>query len=219
MLDAAGLWQDQLSSKPWSIPAMKAISVSALAVALVVLASHPAAAEDCNCAIADSHGQGAATPAASPYTGMQRRAVKALSEQQIADLRAGRGMGLSLAAELNGYPGPAHVPELADALQLSDDQRVRTQALFEAMKMETVPIGERILSEETAVDRLFATRLVTRAELDEAVSRIASAQGNLRAAHLRYHLSMTELLSPKQIARYIELRAYMTGGHHQHGER
>ena len=57
--------------------------------------------------------------AQSPYAGMQARSIKALSEQQIADLKAGRGMGLALAAELNGYPGPAHVLEVADQLGLS----------------------------------------------------------------------------------------------------
>jgi hypothetical protein len=51
-----------------------------------------------------------------PYTGMQARSVKALSEQQVADLQAGRGMGLALAAELNGYPGPIHVLELGEPL-------------------------------------------------------------------------------------------------------
>ena len=49
--------------------------------------------------------------AQTPYTGMQARSIKALSDQQIADLGAGRGMGLALAAELNGYPGPSHVLE------------------------------------------------------------------------------------------------------------
>jgi len=47
--------------------------------------------------------------AQTPYAGMQMRSIKALSDQQIADLAAGRGMGLALAAELNGYPGPSHV--------------------------------------------------------------------------------------------------------------
>ena len=46
----------------------------------------------------------------SPYAGLQQRGVKALSDQQLGDLRAGRGMGLALAAELNGYPGPAARP-------------------------------------------------------------------------------------------------------------
>jgi hypothetical protein len=44
---------------------------------------------------------------AQPYSGMQTRPIKALSDQQVADLKAGRGMGLALAAELNGYPGPS----------------------------------------------------------------------------------------------------------------
>ncbi|TMJ88150.1 MAG: hypothetical protein E6G78_09930, partial [Alphaproteobacteria bacterium] len=55
-----------------------------------------------------------------PYAGFEARSIKALSQQQIADLRAGRGMGLALAAEVNGYPGPMHVLQFADSLDLSD---------------------------------------------------------------------------------------------------
>ena len=96
-----------------------------------------------------------------PYTGLEQRAVKALSEQQIADLRAGRGMGLALPAELNGYPGPSHVLENADALGLSAEQRERTKGLFDAMKAEAVPVGERLIEQETKLDRLFADREIT----------------------------------------------------------
>ena len=71
--------------------------------------------------------------------------VKALSEQQTADLRAGRGMGLALAAELNGYPGPLHVLELADQLDLTADQRSKVQQLFDAMKAEAMPLGSRLI--------------------------------------------------------------------------
>lgn len=60
---------------------------------------------------------------------MQARLVKALSDQQIADLRAGRGIGMALPAELNGYPGPLHVLELADALGLTPEQRGRMRSL------------------------------------------------------------------------------------------
>jgi hypothetical protein len=147
-------------------------------------------------------------PHATPYAGLQERQIKALSSQQIDDLRAGRGMGLALAAELNGYPGPLHVLELADTLQLSEPQRTETKRLFEAMKAETIPIGERIIADEAALDRQFADKSVTRASLDEALSRIARNQAELRAAHLRYHLAMVELLSPAQTARYAELRGY-----------
>src|SRR3954465_12359952 len=79
--------------------------------------------------------------AQTPYAGMQTRPIKALSEQQVADLGAGRGMGLALAAELNGYPGPSHILELADKLNLSTDQRAGIQRLFDAMKAEAMPLG------------------------------------------------------------------------------
>src|SRR4051812_36526408 len=59
----------------------------------------------CNAASAQS-GQ--------PYAGLEQRPIKALSQQQADDLRTGRGMGLALAAELNGYPGPSHVLELGN---------------------------------------------------------------------------------------------------------
>src|ERR1019366_8686260 len=72
--------------------------------------------------------------AQTPYAGMQTRSIKALSDQQIADLGAGRGMGLALAAEMNGYPGPSHVLELADRLDLSAEQRASVQQLFDSMK-------------------------------------------------------------------------------------
>src|SRR3954469_18379199 len=95
-----------------------------------------------------------------PYAGLQARSVKALSDEQIADLRAGRGMGLALTAELNGYPGPSHVIELADKLRLSDAQRAKVVELFAAMKAETIPIGERLIAQEQDLQQLFATKII-----------------------------------------------------------
>ena len=197
---------------------MKPIFLSSLAVASAALMSLPGAAQDWNCGDLHNRAQLAPRPTASPYAGLERRNVKALAEQQIEDLSGGRGMGLSLAAELNGYPGPAHVLELADPLRLSEDQRAKARALVEAMKAETVPIGERILAQETALDDLFSEKHATRAKLGDIVSRIASAQGDLRSAHLRYHLAMSELLSPEQIRQYTDLRGYNSNGHHHHGQ-
>src|SRR3954451_3977620 len=124
-----------------------------------------------------------------PYAGLEGRAVKALSEQQVADLKAGRGMSLALPAELNGYPGPSHVLEHADALGLTAEQRERTQALFEAMKAEAVPVGERLIEQETQLERLFAERQITPASLLSATEEIGTTQARLREAHLKYHLA------------------------------
>jgi Spy/CpxP family protein refolding chaperone len=176
---------------------------------VAVLAIGQAAAED----VKTKH-HSVQTPPDSPYSSMADRTIKALSAEQIADLRSGRGMGLALAAELNGYPGPSHVLDLADALQLTDEQRARTKALFDGMKTETIPIGERIIAEEAALDRLFAERSVTRAALETATGRIAIEQGALRAAHLRYHMEMVQILSPGQVGRYAELRGYVSAHGH-----
>src|SRR3954451_493335 len=102
-----------------------------------------------------------AANAQTPYAGMQTRSIKALSDQQIADLGAGRGMGLALAAELNGYPGPSHVLELADKLELSAEQRARVQRLFDSMKAEALPLGTRLIEQEADLDKQFANRTVT----------------------------------------------------------
>jgi hypothetical protein len=67
----------------------------------------------------------------SSYRGLETRTIKALSQDEIADLRAGGGMRMALAAELNGYPGPAHVLEMADQLNLVTPQRTRVQTLFD----------------------------------------------------------------------------------------
>jgi hypothetical protein len=154
--------------------------------------------------------------AQSPYSGMQTRPIKALSEQQVADLKAGRGMGLALAAELNGYPGPSHVLELADKIDLSADQRTSVQALFVSMKQEALPLGAKLIEQEAELDRQFANRTVTPDSLKQATAAVAATQGALREAHLKYHLSTVTILSHGQMQLYAELRGHGGPAMHQH---
>jgi hypothetical protein len=93
---------------------------------------------------------------------MQVRPIKALSDNEVTDLRAGRGMGLALAAELNGYPGPSHVLELDDKLDLSSEQKDQIQGLFDSMKAEAMPLGAKLIDREAALDRQFSSPTVTR---------------------------------------------------------
>jgi hypothetical protein len=152
-----------------------------------------------------------------PYAGLEGRSIKALSEQQIADLQAGRGMGLALAAELNGYPGPMHVLELADALDLSGRQRAKMQELFAAMKAEAIPLGERLIAQEAELDKAFASKTITTATLAASTEAIGATQAALRQAHLKYHLFTVEVLTLAQIQRYAELRGYKGGMQHPSG--
>src|SRR4029079_17746898 len=143
-----------------------------------------------------------------PYVGLQNRSINTLSDQQIADLNAGRGMGLALVAELNGYPGPTHAIELSEQLRLSPDQISKLRALFEAMKAETIPLGTSLISQERQLNESFANRTVTLASLQNSTKEIGTTQATLRAAHLKYHLATVDILTPKQVVRYDELRGY-----------
>lgn len=178
----------------------------ATAAAVAVALATPAAAQPHG--HHPQHAPAAHAGADAPYAGLQRREIKALSAQQIADLRAGRGMTLALSAELNGYPGPAHVIELAEALALSAPQLARTQALFARMQGEASALGEALIDAERALDALFARREAPDDNVGAATARAAQLQGQLRATHLRYHLAMLEVLTPQQIAQYNRLRGY-----------
>lgn len=163
---------------------------------------------------------GATAESGHSYSGMQSRIIKALSEQQVADLKAGRGMGLALAAELNGYPGPSHLLELADQINLSVEQRLIVKKSFDAMKAETITIGERLLVQETQLDRLFAEQSVSEQNLKVSMASIGQTQSELRNAHLKYHLQTRLILTADQIKHYAKLRGYdgehRGSPHHNH---
>jgi hypothetical protein len=159
----------------------------------------------------------AASNEASTYAGLENRSIKALSEQQVDDLRSGRGMGLALAAELNHYPGPVHVLEASGALGLSAEQLQRTEELLGAMQAQAIPIGQSIIKLEAELEARFASGAAEASEVEHLVMRIAEAQGRLRYVHLSYHLQMRDLLTAQQLVRYDEVRGYADpdGGAHR----
>jgi len=54
-----------------------------------------------------------------PCAGQQERPIKSLSEAEIQGYLNGEGRGLAKVAELNHYPGPQHVLDLADQFALT----------------------------------------------------------------------------------------------------
>jgi len=144
----------------------------------------------------------------SPYAGQQQRTIKALSDEEIRDLLEARGMGLAKAAELNSYPGPLHVLQLATELGLSDAQRKATDSLYANMRQQALSIGRQIVEAERTLDRAFANGAIEPATLQSQVTAIATLQGELRAVHLEAHLAQRSLLTLEQIAQYDVLRGY-----------
>lgn len=157
------------------------------------------------------------SPPRSPYTGLEARPIKALSGEQVESYLAGEGMGLAMAAELNGYPGPKHVLELQQELKLSPDQLEATRSVFERMHTAATALGGRIVAAEKTLDRLFAQHQISGETVATATGEIASLGGELRAVHLQAHLEMVEILSNEQRHEYMTHRGYggaMPAGHH-----
>lgn len=146
----------------------------------------------------------------SPYAGEQSRAIKALSEAEVADYLAGHGRGLARAAELNSYPGPRHVLDLGTELELTPVQLAELDRIFAEMKAAAQPLGRQLVDHEKELDRLFVSRTATKDGVAELTARIGRLQGELRAVHLNAHVATVALLRPAQAARYDELRGYQT---------
>lgn len=154
-----------------------------------------------------------AVPAAErfPYAGLEKRAIKAMQSGRIADIAAGKGAGYALTAELNGYPGPRHVLDLADELKLTPRQMKRIETLFRSMQREAKALGRKLIAGEAALEALFAEGRIDETALQTSVASIAEIEGRLRSTHLKYHLIIKSLLTGTQVAAYNRLRGYGGG--------
>ena len=84
----------------------------------------------------------------STYSGQESRGIKSLSSQEVDGYLAGHGMGFAKAAELNHYPGPKHVLELKEKLNLSKAQIEQTKDIYEEMHKKTVRLGKLFVEKE-----------------------------------------------------------------------
>jgi Spy/CpxP family protein refolding chaperone len=144
----------------------------------------------------------------SPYVNQLSSPVRGLSAQEVDNLLNGRGAGYARMAELNSYPGPAHILEIKKQLNLSAKQTQKIEAAFQTMNAKAKRIGQNIVEGEQELSASFASGKITPAELQTQTELLAALYGELRATHLEAHLEVTPLLSPKQIITYNTLRGY-----------
>jgi Spy/CpxP family protein refolding chaperone len=153
----------------------------------------------------------AAQAQTSPYVGQESRDIKALSPQEVDDLLNARGMALAKAAELNGYPGPAHTLEWTAELKLSPAQVSSIKEIKGRLDEAAKPLGTQIVARERELDRRFASGGITEPEIASETRAIGELQGRLRSLHLAAHLATKAKLDAGQIARYNQLRGYGAG--------
>lgn len=171
------------------------VKVAALAAAVLVAA----------CGDGDSARHGGA---GGSYAGIGSREIAALSPERVADLLAGEGAGYALAAELNQYPGPRHVLELAEELRLSVDQHRRILQVRAQMREDAVHLGRRLVGLERELDDSFGSGAITPGGIAELTAAISHVEGRLRAVHLVAHVATRSVLTEEQISMYDRLRGY-----------
>ena len=153
----------------------------------------------------------------APYAGLDTRDVATLPADRIEGLRAGAGLGYALSAELNGLPGPLHVLELADTLELTPEQHTAVEKVRQDMLDRAVPLGAQLIAAETALDRAFEAG-TDAAEVARLTAAAAAVEAELRAAHLVAHLETAPLLDRHQTMLYARARGYGAAeGHAGHG--
>lgn len=143
-----------------------------------------------------------------PYAGQETREIKALSQQEVADYLNGKGLGYAKTAELNQFPGPSHVLDLAKELNLTKDQTRQTQIIFNAMQAQATALGTQFVEKEQELDQYFVNGTIDASSLKVLLSDIGVLQANIRYVHLSAHLKQKSILSKQQIRMYDQLRGY-----------
>lgn len=121
----------------------------------------------------------------SPYVGEESRPIKSLSAKEVEALKAGKGMGLGKVAELNQYPGPKHVMDLAEELELTPSQLADTQKSFAEMKVNAIAVGQKLLAAEMDLEQAFQSGTVDAGSVEQAVQEIGRLRADLRFVHLQ----------------------------------
>lgn len=147
----------------------------------------------------------------SKYIGQEKREIKSLSNEDIAELKTGAGWGLAKAAELNGLPGPKHVLEMKSEIGLTAEQERKVTDVFLGMNGKAVALGNAYIEYEKELDRRFAARDIDDTILDELLEKISKTYKALRFTHLSAHLQTVDILTGEQVRKYNEMRGYAAG--------
>jgi len=147
----------------------------------------------------------------SKYTEQENRIIKSLSPEDVKSLQTGTGDafgGMAKLAELNGYPGPRHVLDLANELKLSNEQEAKITTIYDNMKKKAVDLGQKIVNVEKIANGEFINETITDSQIKQLIFKSSEIYGQLRYAHLSTHLKMLDILSPEQVNLYNNLRGY-----------
>jgi Spy/CpxP family protein refolding chaperone len=145
------------------------------------------------------------------HAGQATPEIKSLPATEVQGYLEGREMGLAKAAELNGYPDPAHVLELATQLQLTPHQRTKAEYLKRSVKV-AARLGHWLVEAERRLNLVFAKGEADDEKITGLVRQIGGLEAEIRLVHLRADIEMRRVLTADQIKKYEQERA-IAGAH------
>jgi Spy/CpxP family protein refolding chaperone len=161
----------------------------------------------CVCVALSVYGSAGVAQEASTHAGQATPEIKSLSAAEAQGYLEGREMGLAKVAELNGYPAPAHVLELAAQLQLTPHQRAKAEHLNRSIKT-AARLGYWLVEAERRLNLLFVKGEADDGKITSLVRRIGGLEAEIRLVHLRAHLDMRRVLTADQIKKYEQERGH-----------
>ncbi len=170
-------------------------------LAAVLLAALPALAHE-------GHEHGGTPPVAPNYAAPQPREIKALSTQEQRGWMEGENMGMARAAELNGYPGPMMVLEMAQTLKLTPEQAAATRELMTRHKAEVRKLGAELVDAERQLDVAFREHSADAVQVTRLTTQISQLHGRIRASHLQTYVAAAAVLTPEQMQRYMGMHGF-----------
>ena len=178
------------------------------------IAEQPAMENNFNHDIDSASSSPTISSQSSPYAGQEVRDIKSLSDNDVQSLQNGTGEafgGLAKLAELNGYPGPRHILDMASELQLTDKQRIEIELIYQNMSNIAKSIGAAIIDIEQDMDGAFANKTITQENLKLMLDKSADLYGQLRFVHLSAHFDTVQMLTMEQVQLYNMMRGYDSG--------
>jgi Spy/CpxP family protein refolding chaperone len=118
----------------------------------------------------------------------------------------GEGGGMGAYAELNGYPGPKHVLDMAAKLGLSAKQKLEVQEIYDDMLARARMVGKMIVKVEEELHYAFESGMLKQESVEDDAESIGKMRGTLRGIHLAAHVKTKEVLTKKQVEAYVALR-------------
>ncbi len=187
--------------------------VLALTVVTLATVSSPGVTAETTTNLMTHHHSIGGAPASnlrSRYAVLPGTAATGLLPEEVEGLVSGKGMALALAAEVNGYPGPRHVLDAAEADQLPlwPEQRAAFKRLNAQMLEEAQAKGQEILQAEAHLAQRFREGPIDEASLRASLEHIGQLRAELRFIHLRTHLTARALLTAEQLDQYNIVRGY-----------